>query len=151
SGLTFSEGIVSSGFGTLIKGNTVAVYFVGIFSNGDVAQVSGNQVTGGIVGIEVAADGASVTLNDVGYATNSGMFAEGSNPVLERNKVTGGRFGVEAVCDNCYGGSMSLNTVSDAGFVGALAISDSIGLHVDGNVVARSNLGVSLNGPGMSA
>jgi len=150
SGLPASIGVVTSGYGTLIKGNTVEVALVGIISAGDGAQIAGNRVTGGAVGIEAVADGQTVASNDVRFA-NFGIFAAGSNPIVERNRVTGGQFGIEAECETCYGGSLSFNSVTDTSSFGVLASSDDPRFKVNANVLTRTGFGLSLNGTGIQA
>jgi hypothetical protein len=134
-------GVVSSGFGTIVKSNLITNTIIGIDLSGDQSQVQLNKVYNAVIGIDVPADGAQVKSNDVRYQT-IGILTSGAFPTVQSNKVFGSQTGIQSVCANCFGGSLALNTVTDATAVGILVSSDNPGLYVQSNSVLRAGSGI---------
>jgi len=147
-------GILTESYGTVIKGNVMTdMADYGISVLGDGAQISANRIYNAQFGIYVNADGPTITLNDVKDTRTVGIFTAGSYPTVLRNKVAGSlQDGIVSHCmPNCFGGSVSLNSVVDTSAYGLLVDSDSHGLLVQGNILLRTGRGASLNGTGIFA
>ena len=147
------SGVLSAGFATLVRGNTVTgTTSMGIYLAGDASQAVTNRVSTGLHGILAAGGGMVVAYNDVRYMTGQGLAVSGSAPTVQRNQVLGaGMVGITVACVDCFGGSASWNTVTDSVSDGLSITSDGPGLVVSNNTLLRTGQGLTLNGIGIRA
>jgi hypothetical protein len=143
--------ILSAGFATVARSNALYACLTGISIQGDAAQLVGNRVSNSGVGISVQGDGSVVRLNDLRDHSNQAITTDGSNPIIEGNQISNAPFGVLAVCANCFGGSISGNTVTNTVAIGMLVSADSAGMVVRRNVLLRTGEGLLLSGIGITA
>lgn len=144
-------GIDSDAFGTFAQGNVITGTATGILLSGDGGQAIGNRVYNGVSGILGFGDGTVVKTNDIRYQKDLAVFVEGSYPTVQGNKVYGAGIGIEVACIDCFGGSVSGNSVTDATSYGILASADDFALVLERNTLLRTGLGLSINGIGITA
>jgi hypothetical protein len=144
-------GIASTGYGTVVRGNTVAGPYYGIQVQADGNQVLSNKVYDGLQGVSAVGDGTVVKGNDVRRQTDAGITVMGRSPVVDGNTVEGSKQGIVATCVDCFSGSVSANKLTGLSDHAVLASADGLGLLVQGNQVSKTGAGVSLNGVGINA
>ncbi len=149
-------GVFTLGFGTLVKNNVftdMAGDAVHATTGGDGIQVASNRITNAAIGVAALVNGPVVTGNDIESVGTYGVQTTGAGPVVQRNRIQNALgTGILVDCTSCFGGSVSGNSVTDAGNVGILVSSDAPGLVVQGNTLLRTGgVGISLNGSGIFA
>ncbi len=134
-------GVISSGLGTIVKGNLITNATYGVYFTGDQGQAQLNKIYNGAVGIYFFSDGCQIESNDIRFQ-NVGIMASGAFPTIKLNKIFGSAVGIQTVCTNCFGGSVASNLVTDATVTGILVSSDNPGLFVQSNTILRAGTGI---------
>jgi parallel beta-helix repeat protein len=114
---------ISDQAGGTVTGNVVSAGFDGIdLTNESTASATGNTVTNTQRAITVGSGGNAVKANIIWNSSIAGISLFGSGATIEANNITQGSVGIEF---GCFTGTVSSNTINDAG-VGIESVPSSV-------------------------